>query len=163
MRTLDQTDASVNYEDPHLTAQRLTPAKFATAHIKASITSGKLVKILPHYPLDGQAPTVELCNLETLLNNDEDYQELKRFPGPLVKGTTHKKTIIEYCESKIKEANHSADIVDRESYVLMWELLILLIRQNGVGSLETIVLRVIGSEICKNTTRTVVFHVDTQG
>ncbi|RZC42229.1 uncharacterized protein BDFB_009106, partial [Asbolus verrucosus] len=82
-RTLDQADNSLNYEDPHLVAQRLTPAKFATAHIKVSISSGKLVKVLPHYPLDGQAPNVELCNLESFLYNDEDYQELKRFPGPL--------------------------------------------------------------------------------
>ncbi|XP_044262205.1 protein transport protein Sec16A isoform X2 [Tribolium madens] len=131
VRTLDQTDTSLNYEDPNLTAQRLTPAKFATAHIKASINCGKMVKILPHYPLDGQASTVELCSLENFLYNDEDYQELKRFPGPLAKGTTHKKTIIEYCENKIKNAvfNH---ISDKESYILMWELLILLIRQNGM-------------------------------
>jgi hypothetical protein len=122
----------LNYEDPHLTTQRLTPAKFATAHVKASISSGKLVKILPNYPLDGQAGTVELCNLESLLHNDEDYQELKRFPGPLIKGTTHKKTIIEYCKNKIRDATDDLDLGDRDSYVLMWELLILLIRQNGV-------------------------------
>jgi hypothetical protein len=132
VRTLDQTDNPLNYEDPHLTAQRLTPAKFATAHVKASISSGKLVKILPNYPLDGQAGTVELCNLESLLHNDEDYQELKRFPGPLIKGTTHKKTIIEYCKNKIRDATDDLDLGDRDSYVLMWELLILLIRQNGM-------------------------------
>ncbi|KYB25047.1 hypothetical protein TcasGA2_TC002065 [Tribolium castaneum] len=132
VRTLDQTDTSLNYEDPNLTAQRLTPAKFATAHIKASISCGKMVKILPHYPLDGQAPTVELCSLENFLYNDEDYQELKRFPGPLVKGTTHKKTIIEYCENKIKSCAFNHYIGDKESYILMWELLILLIRQNGM-------------------------------
>lgn len=137
-RTLDQTDNSLNYEESNLTAQRLTPAKFSTAHVKASITSGKMIKILPHYPLDGQTPTVELLSLENYLYNDEDYLELKRFPGPLVKGTTHKKTIIEYCENKIKNAVFNHSISDKESYILMWELLILLIRQNGVSYLKKI-------------------------
>ncbi|XP_018571551.1 uncharacterized protein LOC108911173 isoform X2 [Anoplophora glabripennis] len=130
-RPFDHTDSSVNFEDNSLVAQRLTPAKFATAHIKASIASGKLLRIMPHYPMDGQNAVVEVCNLQSLLVNDEEYKELSQFPGPLVKGVTHKKTIIEYCENKIRDANFS-QVGDTESYVLMWELLILLIRQNGM-------------------------------
>lgn len=110
----------------------MTPAKFATAHIKASISSGNLVKILPHYPLDGQPATVEVGSIQQLLINDDEYKELADFPGPLIKGVTHKKTIIEYCENKIKTAAYNQEIVDTQSYILMWELLILLIRQNGV-------------------------------
>ncbi|KAJ8927811.1 hypothetical protein NQ314_019693 [Rhamnusium bicolor] len=131
-RPFDQADSSLNLGDDSLAAQRVTPAKFATAHIKASIASGKLLRILPHYPMDGQNAIVEVCNLQSLLINDEDYKELNRFPGPLVRGVTHKKTIIEYCENKIRHATYSQDIVDVDSYVLMWELLILLIRQNGM-------------------------------
>lgn len=48
-------------------------------------------------------------------------------------GVTHKKPIIEYCENKIRHAIYNKDIVDADSYILMWELLILLIRQNGVS------------------------------
>ncbi|KAJ8938476.1 hypothetical protein NQ318_004116 [Aromia moschata] len=113
-------------------AQRLSPAKFATAHIKASIASGKLLKILPHYPMDGQNATVEVCSLQSLLIKDEEFIELSQFPGPLVRGVTHKKTIIEFCENKIRRAAYSQEVIDVESYILMWELLILLIRQNGM-------------------------------
>lgn len=132
-RPFDQTDTSY-LEDTTITSQRLTPAKFSTAHIKASITSGHLVKIFPNYPLDGQKATIEIGNLHELLSNDDEYKELVEFPGPLVKGVTHKKTIIEYCESKIRNAVCNREISDVDSYVLMWELLILLLRQNGVSA-----------------------------
>lgn len=116
-----------------MASQRLTPAKFPTAHIKGSISSGHLVKVFPHYPVDGQAASVEISNLQDLLSNDDEYSDLVQFPGPLLKGVTHKKTIIEYCENKIRNAIYSRNIVDVDSYILMWELLILLLRQNGVG------------------------------
>lgn len=130
---MDHTDSSLNLEDTPLTSQRLTPAKFTTAHVKASITSGYLLNILPHYPADGQTAMVEVINVQSLLIDDEEMRELSEFPGPLVRGVTHKKTVIDYCENKIKKANNN--IQDVESYVLMWELLILLLRQNGVSFL----------------------------
>lgn len=118
-------------------SQRLTPTKFATAHIKASISSGRLVKLLPHYPLDGQNATVEISSLGELLNDDAEYRELTEFPGPLVKGVTHKKVVIEFCENRIRNTVN-CDIADVESYVLMWELLILLLKQNGVSKAHLI-------------------------
>lgn len=131
-KVLDQTDISLVSEDQPSAIQRLTPTKFSTVHLKASIASGNLIKILPHYPMDGQSAVVHVSNLRTLLESDPDYLELSCFPGPLCKGVTHKKQIIEYCESKIKGA-YLRNITDIESYVLLWELLILLIRQNGVS------------------------------
>lgn len=133
-RPFDQTDSSLLFEDQTTVSQRLTPAKYATAHVKATINSGQLVKIVPSYPLDGQPASVELCDLQSFLRYDDELQELTEFPGPLIKGVTHKKTIIEYCENKIKNVAYNGDIVDVESYILMWELLILLLRQNGVRS-----------------------------
>lgn len=50
---------------------------------------------------------------------------------------THKKTIIEYCENKIKKAASNDEIVDRASYILLYELMIMLIQQNGVRYLFT--------------------------
>lgn len=47
-------------------------------------------------------------------------------------GVTHKKTIIEYCENKIKKAVMNEEMVDRASYILLYELMIMLIQQNGV-------------------------------
>lgn len=111
----------------------MTPAKFATAHIKGCISAGQLIRILPNYPLDGQPATVHITDIQSLLINDDEFKELSEFPGPLIKGVTHKKTVIEYCENKIKNAQNNPEIVDVESYVLMWELLILLLRQNGVN------------------------------
>ena len=131
-QTLDDTTSTQ--------VQRLTPTKFSTAHIKAAIGSGKMIKIVPHYPLDGQSATVEILDVQSfLLAEDTETKELIEFPGPLIKGVTHKKTIIEYCEGKIKNATCNPDIGDPDSYILMWELMILLIRQNGV------------SENCRNT------------
>ncbi|GJQ86246.1 hypothetical protein Trydic_g8945 [Trypoxylus dichotomus] len=130
-RPFDATE-SVILDDSTAQAQRLTPTKFATAHLKVSISSGKLVKILPNYPLDGQSAIVELMNVQNLLTCDDEIEELSRFPGPLVRGTTHKKTVIEYCESKIKYASWSDSINDPNSYILLWQLMILLIRQNGM-------------------------------
>lgn len=49
-------------------------------------------------------------------------------------GVTHKKTIIEYCENKIKKATMSEELFDRASYILLYELMIMLIQQNGVGT-----------------------------
>jgi len=48
-------------------------------------------------------------------------------------GVTHKKTIIEYCENKIKKAVVNEEIIDRASYILLYELMIMLIQQNGVS------------------------------
>ncbi|XP_030749352.1 protein transport protein Sec16B isoform X3 [Sitophilus oryzae] len=131
-RTFDQTDTTLAYDQQPGASQRLTPAKFATVHLKASIASGRLVRVLPNYPMDDQSATVEIRNLESLLENDPEYLELRSFPGPLVKGVTHKKQVIEYCDKKIKSAAYNRGIADVDSYVLMWELLILLIRQNGM-------------------------------
>lgn len=131
-RPFDQTDSSLLYENQTISSQRLTPAKFGTAHLKVSISSGKYIKILPNYPLDKQTATVEVHNLQNFFNDDE-FIELNEFPGPLIKGVTHKKTIIEYCENKIRNVAYNDQIIDVDSYVLMWELLILLLRQNGVS------------------------------
>jgi len=48
-------------------------------------------------------------------------------------GVTHKKTIIEYCENKIKKAVVNEEMIDRASYILLYELMIMLIQQNGVN------------------------------
>lgn len=115
------------------TSGRTTPSKFITAHTHVSIASGKMVKVLANYPQDGQPALVELSGLDAYLQNDDEFKELDSYPGPLVKGVSLKKTVIEYCENKIKAVSSSLDVCDPESYVLMWELLILLLRQNGVS------------------------------
>lgn len=90
--------------------------------------------------MDGQSAVVELERLQDLLQNDDELIELEQFPGPLARGVTHKKTIIEYCNNKIRGIQDGVngalkEVDDPDSYILMWELLILLIRQNGVSCL----------------------------
>jgi hypothetical protein len=49
------------------------------------------------------------------------------------RGKIHKHTVIAYCEKKVKEAKVNESQVDLEGFVLLWEFLILLLRQNGVS------------------------------
>lgn len=81
--------------------------------------------------------------------NDSTRKLFNIYPGPLTRGTTHKKTVIEFCEEQIRlgpltsvvksRGNSVSSIyssgqpVHRASYTLMWNLLILLLRQNGVS------------------------------
>ena len=58
-------------------------------------------------------------------------QELAAFPGPLKPGVTHKNDVIKFCERKISGSRGRSDLADRESFVLLWEMLILLLRQKG--------------------------------
>jgi len=46
---------------------------------------GQVVKILPHYPLDGQPATVEIHDMQGMLSSDETVKELQGVPGPLVR------------------------------------------------------------------------------
>ena len=56
---------------------------------------------------------------------------MSAFPGPLKPGVTHKNDVIKFCERKITASRGRADIADRESYILLWEMLILMLRQKG--------------------------------
>lgn len=55
--------------------------------------------------------------------NDKARRLYQSFPGPLVRGVSHKKTVIEFCEEKLKGGNASQS--------LLWSFLILMLRQNG--------------------------------
>lgn len=55
--------------------------------------------------------------------NDKARRLYQSFPGPLVRGVSHKKTVIEFSEEKLKGGN--------ASYSLLWSFLIMMIRQNG--------------------------------
>ncbi|XP_052130597.1 uncharacterized protein LOC113215394 [Frankliniella occidentalis] len=122
--SLDETNSSI---------QRLTPFKFSTAHIKGILTRrGQLLKVLPHYPLDGQSASIEVHSLQSLIPQDASLQELLALPGPLVRGVTHKKTIILYLRSKMEATRTDPSVYDRQSVILLYELLILLLKQNGM-------------------------------
>ncbi len=89
------------------------------------------MRIEAKQPLDGQSATIDIHSLQTLFRKKTDYKELADFPGPLIPGQTHKGEVIQFCQRKIERARKNHQIVDKDSYVLMWELMILLLRQKN--------------------------------
>ena len=123
---------SNNSSSGQVLPQRLTPLMFTRPHVCARISAqGLLVKVESNNPRDGQTATVELHNIASLMRDTRDSQELASFPGPLRPGETHKNDVIKFCEKKISSVASRHDIADKESYVLLWEMLVLLLRQKG--------------------------------
>ncbi|XP_053951524.1 uncharacterized protein LOC128858940 isoform X2 [Anastrepha ludens] len=121
--------------------QRLTPRKFVNEHTIVSLSAGILVTVKPKYTSHGAISNV--VKLQRLGANDATRQLFQSYPGPLVRGLTHKKTIIEFCEEQIRLGPMETTIYAKQlvcnnidkyrgSYTLMWNLLILLLRQNGM-------------------------------
>ncbi|XP_029677547.1 uncharacterized protein LOC115244220 [Formica exsecta] len=126
-RTLGDT----HLEDSTIISARLTPTKYSTSHAYGCFSIGSLVHVHPSYPADGERAKVNIFRVDNLLSHDPITRDLRSYPGPLINGVTHKKTIIEYCENKIKKAVVNEEMVDRASYILLYELMIMLIQQNG--------------------------------
>ncbi|XP_077272641.1 endoplasmic reticulum export factor secretory 16 isoform X2 [Temnothorax americanus] len=118
-------------EDSIITSARLTPTKYSSSHAYGCFSIGSLVHVHPSYPADGERAKVDIFRVDHLLAHDPIARDLRLYPGPLINGVTHKKTIIEYCENKIKKAVANEEIIDRASYILLYELMIMLIQQNG--------------------------------
>ncbi|XP_049887502.1 uncharacterized protein LOC126381947 isoform X3 [Pectinophora gossypiella] len=127
------TDASLNLqlEESTVRSERMTPFKFSTAHIKGSIGSRHVVVVRPSYPVDGLPATVQILSMAAACARDPMAQDLAAYPGPLVKGVTHKKSVMEYCALRVRGAARAAPR-DVAGYALLWDLLALLLRQNGV-------------------------------
>uniref|UniRef100_A0A8C7XWV6 Protein transport protein sec16 n=1 Tax=Oryzias sinensis TaxID=183150 RepID=A0A8C7XWV6_9TELE len=92
---------------------------------------GHLVQVLPNLPSAGQPALVDIYNLETMLQDTSDQAELRAFPGPLIKGETHKVDVIKFSQSKGLECSRDNNLLDRDSARLLWDFIVLLCRQNG--------------------------------
>ncbi|XP_068629202.1 uncharacterized protein Sec16 isoform X3 [Battus philenor] len=127
------TDASLNLhlEESTVRSERMTPFKFSTAHIKGCVSARHLVVVQAAYPVDGRPATVQLVPLAAAAAHHPHRQELLAYPGPLIKGVTHKKSVMEYCGA-CAAAARGAGLRDPLGHVLLWELLALLLRQNGM-------------------------------
>ncbi|XP_075155918.1 uncharacterized protein LOC142229271 isoform X3 [Haematobia irritans] len=138
----ESRSGAISVRDPVATEpQRLTPCKFINEHAVVSFGSGILVTVKPKY-----TPNGHISNIVKLLKfkpNDETRKLFKVFPGPLVRGLTHKKTVIEFCQEQIRLGPMETTIYAKQlisnnaekyraSYTLMWNLLILLLKQNGM-------------------------------
>ncbi|CAG5034716.1 unnamed protein product [Parnassius apollo] len=135
------TDASLNLhlEESTVRSERMTPFKFSTAHIKGSISARHVVVVPAGWPADGRPAAVRLLPLHAATHRDPELHHLLAYPGPLARGVTHKKSVIDYCMTRISNAGKLC-ARDPLGYVLLWELLALLLRQNGV---------VVGSDIAE--------------
>ncbi|CAG9575325.1 unnamed protein product [Danaus chrysippus] len=133
------TDMSLNLqlEESTVRSERMTPLKFSTAHVKCSVGARSLAVCR------GREPRVQLLPL-TALTRDPLRDHMDGYPGPLVRGVTHKKSVVEYCERRAREAGAGAGEGaaggDSTGAVLLWDLLALLLRQNGV---------VVGSDVAE--------------
>ncbi|CAL4060133.1 unnamed protein product, partial [Meganyctiphanes norvegica] len=122
--------------DESVNESRMTPLLFGRAHIKARFTpSGQFLVVLPKDPRDGEKANVQIRNIQkTLLQNPEcgkNIKKMQEFPGPLTIDETHKEVVVKYCERRIAEASADCQLSDKSSVILMWEYLVLLVRQNG--------------------------------
>ncbi|ESO98713.1 hypothetical protein LOTGIDRAFT_231137 [Lottia gigantea] len=123
-------DPYANYHDTSYS--RLTPPKYSIPHMKACFgPNGQLIKVLPNRPADGQPAVVEVQEVESVLADTTGAEEVKEFPGPLIRGDTHKNDILLFCQRKAKKCAEEINMMDRESAELIWKLLELLIKQNG--------------------------------
>ncbi|KAH3710874.1 hypothetical protein DPMN_070370 [Dreissena polymorpha] len=112
--------------------QRQTPEKFMIPHRRAAFgPNGQLVSVLLSRPADGEPATVEIHNVQAMLEVNLESQELAEFPGPLVRGDTHKNDVLLYCQSKARACAENMALEDRDSAELIWRFLELLIKQNG--------------------------------
>ncbi|KAL2771257.1 protein transport protein Sec16B [Daubentonia madagascariensis] len=112
------------------------PMKFFVPHVPVSFgPGGQLVCVVPSSPTDGQTALVELHSMEIILNDSEEQEEMRIFSGPLSREDVHKVDIMMFCQKKAVQSCKSETPGSRDS-ALLWQLLVLLCRQNGsmVGS-----------------------------
>ncbi|XP_053551396.1 protein transport protein Sec16A [Bombina bombina] len=118
-------------EEP-VPSRSLTPEKFGSPHVCARFgPGGHLIKVLPNLPSDGQPALVEIHNMEVMLQHCPEQEQLRTFPGPLVKDETHKVDVITFAHNKAKECLQNDNLIDQESVCLLWDFIVLLCRQNG--------------------------------
>uniref|UniRef100_A0A6E8WAL1 Sec16_C domain-containing protein n=1 Tax=Anopheles coluzzii TaxID=1518534 RepID=A0A6E8WAL1_ANOCL len=152
---IDQIDASAIKQDATaelsmMEPERLTPRKFPEIHPIVSVSAGLLISTKNRLTMNGMADTVKIYSLAY---NDASRKLFQTYPGPLVKGVTHKKSVIEFCEEQLRHGPpysgalaliksrgnsinslHSSSLAagaNRSSFALLWNYIILLLRQNG--------------------------------
>lgn len=110
----------------------VTPEKFTVPHVCAKFgPGGQLLKVLPNLPSEGQPALVEIHSMETMLQHLPEQEEMRSFHGPLVREETHKADVITFAQKKATECLHNESLIDKESAKLLWDIIILLCRQNG--------------------------------
>ncbi|XP_061093275.1 protein transport protein Sec16B isoform X2 [Conger conger] len=121
------------------------PLKHCLPHVRASFgPTGQLVRVSPSLASQGEPALVELHSLEIILVETQDQQELRDFPGPLAREDLHKVDAISFALKRAESCLKDTSLQDSASAALLWQLLVLLCRQNG---------RIVGSDIAELLTR----------
>nr|KAF6434415.1 SEC16-like protein A, endoplasmic reticulum export factor [Molossus molossus] len=109
-----------------------SPEKFSVPHVCARFgPGGQLIRVIPNLPSEGQPALVEVHSMETLLQHMPEQEEMRAFPGPLGKDDTHKVDVINFAQSKATQCLQNGNLIDKESANLLWNLIVLMCRQNG--------------------------------
>ncbi|XP_044055028.1 protein transport protein Sec16B isoform X2 [Siniperca chuatsi] len=117
--------------------QTSAPLKYSIPHAVVSFgPAGQLIRVTPGLSTQEKVSQLEFHSLEVILSDTKEQQEMRTFPGPLTREDLHKVDAIEFAHQRAGACIRGDKLHDKSSAALLWNLLILLCRQNGqiVGS-----------------------------
>ncbi|KAM7410590.1 hypothetical protein PAMA_001836 [Pampus argenteus] len=117
--------------------QMSAPLKYSIPHVVVSFgPAGHLIRVTPGFSTQENVSQLEIHSLEVILSETQQQQEMRHFPGPLTREDLHKVDAIEFAHQRADACVRDDRLHDKSSAALLWNLLILLCRQNGqiVGS-----------------------------
>ncbi|XP_008295232.1 protein transport protein Sec16B isoform X2 [Stegastes partitus] len=117
--------------------QMSAPLKYSIPHAVVSFgPAGQLIRVNPGLSTHETVSQLEVHSLEVILSETQEQQEMRNFPGPLTREDLHKVDAIEFAHQRAGGCMRDDKLQDKSSAALLWNLLILLCRQNGqiVGS-----------------------------
>ncbi|XP_031430417.1 protein transport protein Sec16B [Clupea harengus] len=134
-----------SYSEPETVPQLTAPLKFTLPHAVVSFgPAGQLIRISTAFASDGERALVEFHSLEVILGDTQEQKDLRDFPGPLARPDLHKVDVITFALQMAEACLKDVKLPDAASAALLWNLLVLLCRQNG---------RIVGSDIAELLTR----------
>uniref|UniRef100_A0A3Q1HZ22 Protein transport protein sec16 n=1 Tax=Anabas testudineus TaxID=64144 RepID=A0A3Q1HZ22_ANATE len=114
-----------------------SPLKYSIPHAVVSFgPAGQLIRVTPGLSTQENTSKLEIHSLEVILSETQEQLEMRNFPGPLTREDLHKVDAIEFAHQKTGACMRDDTLHDKNSAALLWNLLILLCRQNAqiVGS-----------------------------
>ncbi|XP_070689027.1 protein transport protein Sec16B [Pempheris klunzingeri] len=117
--------------------QASAPLKYPIPHAVVSFgPAGQLIRVAPGLSTQENASQLEIHSLEVILSETKEQQEMRNFPGPLTREDLHKVDAMEFAHQRAGACMRGDELHDKNSAALLWNLVILLCRQNGqiVGS-----------------------------
>ncbi|XP_047442641.1 protein transport protein Sec16B [Mugil cephalus] len=113
------------------------PLKYSIPHAVVSFgPAGQLIRVTPGLSAQENVSQLEIHSLEVILSETQEQQEMRTFPGPLTREDLHKVDAMEFAHQRAGVCMRDGKLHDKTSAALLWNLLILVCRQNGqiVGS-----------------------------